>query len=90
MSQSTPSTPERPSLAGVLIEKLYKPTDLLKSKLREEFLEREKKMLHLDRFINQTMAELGSQDNELDVQRQSKTNEDDKIRNEKNCGRYFL
>ena len=56
-SPSTPSTPERPRLGGVLTERLYRPTDLLKYKLREEFQEREKKMLDLDQLISQTFQE---------------------------------
>ena len=54
---STPSTPERPSLAGVLTERLYRPTDLLKSKLREEFAERERKMENVDNFISETIEQ---------------------------------
>ena len=54
---STPSTPERPSLAGVLTERLYRPTDLLKSKLREEFAERERKMENIDNFISETIEQ---------------------------------
>merc|ERR1739848_478637 len=56
-SPSTPSTPERPRLAGVLTERLYRPTDLLKYKLREEFQEREKALLDLEQLISQTLQE---------------------------------
>ena len=70
-SPSTPSTPERPRLAGVLTERLYRPTDLLKYKLREEFQDREKKMLDLDSLISQTLQEfcpgnISSEDNQDD------------------------
>ena len=54
---STPSTPERPALAGVSTERLYRPTDLLKSKLREEFAEREKRMAQVDAMIAETLSE---------------------------------
>ena len=54
---STPSTPERPALAGVITERLYRPTDLLKSKLREEFAEREKRMARVDAMIAETLSE---------------------------------
>ena len=57
VNTSTPSTPERPHLSGVLSERLYKPTDLLKYKLRGEFQDREKKMVDLDQLIYQTMQE---------------------------------
>lgn len=54
---STPSTPERPALTGVSTERLYRPTDLLKSKLREEFAEREKRIARVDAMIAETLSE---------------------------------
>ena len=54
---STPSTPERPSLSGASIECLIRPTDLLKSKLQEDFSQREKMMTHVDAMIADTLSE---------------------------------
>ena len=56
---STPSTPERPilDLSGVSIECLVRPTDLLKSKLQEDFSEREKMMTRVDAMIADTLSE---------------------------------
>ena len=48
---SSPSTPERPAGAGVIHENTYKPSDLIKSKLRQEFAERERRMETLDTMI---------------------------------------
>ena len=54
---STPATPERPQYPGVCVEKLFKPSDLLKSKLREDFTMREKSMQSVDKFLREEMAE---------------------------------
>ena len=84
VTSSTPSTPERPKLAGVYTEELYKPTDLLKSKLREEFLERERKMLCLDKYITQTMEEFCPEDNELLKPRKCQQDNQENVCNPKN------
>ena len=76
---STPSTPERPNLAGVSTERLFKPRDILKSKMREEFLEREKKMSCLDKYITQTLAEFCPEDNKLLMPRKNQKNDEEKL-----------
>ena len=59
---STPATPERPQYPGVCVEKLFKPSDLLKSKLREDFTMREKSMQSVDKFLREEMAEVLEKD----------------------------
>ena len=79
LTSSTPSTPERPNLAGVSIERLYRPRDILKCKMREEFQEREKKMLSLDKYITQTMEEFCSEDNQLLMPRKFQQNNEEDV-----------
>ena len=85
---STPATPERPQYPGVCVERLFKPSDLLKSKLREDFSLREKNMQSVDKFLREEMSEILEKDESYQVTAQENPN--NPCDSNSVLGHYFL
>ena len=82
-------------MSGVIRQKLYKPTDLLKSKLREEFAIREQKMQNIDSFISQTLDHFTHQMDHTNNSENTPQKCGDRKRNESlngdvSTGKHFL